>query len=670
MTMKRLNKQILRKLENKPKITKSVTYSRIGLSFYQNNAVMFSLDGSDIDWFHAYGKAEGILISTKTALRTDIKEKIKDEKCIVTVIYRQDPYILKQYFEIEKEKNYFTTWITLSSDKTIASNLLAPLDFIYPSSSGKEIFLSLDEKMLCVPYDNDMWTYYDTTTLRPGRTSYDITAIYDAKTLNGLIIGALDFDTFKNAIRCSAYDARSFTAISGIADENTHDHLEHGYIEGKEISSSRFICGYFEDVRDGLEEYGKLIKQNNIFHWKHGVPFGWNSYSALTLTTNIDHVRTAADLIYNELPDFRSQDGVTYINFDSVFGIKKKDIRKLIRDLHLRGQKVGWYMNPLSHLSLQDYIPLRGSKLKFRKDILMKNEDGSLYPPIDNKYPIDITIPEAETDLRLALREFVEMGFDYLKVDFLSHGTVEGVRYNRNIKTGRQALIYFLNILKEELDPEKIGKEVFLSSSIAPLFPCGYFHSRRASCDAFGHHEDVKYVLNALNYGWWTNNTLYQFNDPDHTVLYKSLVDGRCPTSETEARSRYNASAISGTVMLLSDNYGIEGDKETIDNSVKRTLKFADNKEINRIARLNKAFRPLTMYDTSNVYYLNDEDDYLAVFNFDDTETVIEIDPKEIGLKNKGRIRNLNTSKTITYDKKISVKLKPYDSCIFKAIKR
>ena len=666
--MKRLNKEILKRLEDRPMITRTVAFSRIGLSFFDNNAVMFSLDGFDVDWFHAYAMAEDTLVSTKKAVRTAIKEEIDGDRCTITVSYRQDQYILRQYFEIEKDKAYFTSWITLSANKTIRSNHLGVLDFIYPSSSGKKLFLSLEEKMLCVPYDNDMWTYYDTTSLRPGRTSYDITAFYDARTLNGLIIGALDFSTFKNVIRCSAYDARSFTAISGAADENTHDHLEHGYIEGREISSSRFICGYYDDIRDGLEEYGRLVKQNNIFHWDHGVPFGWNSYSALTLTANIDHVRTAADLIYDRLPSFRSKEDVTYINFDAVFGISKKEIRKLIKDLHQRGQKVGWYMNPLSHLALQDYIPLKGSSFKFRKDILMRNEDGSLYPPIDNKYPIDITIPEAETDFRLTLREFVKMGFDYLKVDFLSHGAVEGTRYNRDIKTGRQALIYFFNILKEELDPEKIGREVFLSSSIAPLFPCGYSHSRRASCDAFGHHEDVRYVLNALNYGWWTNGTLYQFNDPDHTVLYRSLVDGRSCTSEAEARSRYNASVISGTVMLLSDNYGIDGDKETIENSTKRALKFADNRQINEIARLNRAFRPLSMYDTSNVYYLNGDDDYLAVFNFDDKDAVTEIDPKKIGFPDKGRIRNLNNAKTITYEKKITIKLKPYDSFIFKAL--
>ena len=156
-----------------------------------------------------------------------------------------------------------------------------------------------------------------------GRSSYDVTAIYDEKTLNGLIIGALDFDIFKNAIICSAYDARNFTAISGVAVENTHDHLEHDHIEGKEVSSSRFICGFYEDIRDGLEQYGQLIKGQPLFHWNHGVPFGWNSYSALAISTNIDHVYHAADLIYNKLPHFVTEEGTTFINFDAVFGIRR-----------------------------------------------------------------------------------------------------------------------------------------------------------------------------------------------------------------------------------------------------------------------------------------------------------------------------------------------------------
>lgn len=667
--MDKINKQIIKIVEKKPKIDETISFSRISLSFYSNNLVMFALDKQNIDWFYSYGKDKDLIIDNKQAKRKAIKQTIKDNKCHVEVSYSKKDYELIQHFIIEENKPYFTTWLTIKSNKTIVCNCLCPMDFVYPDSSCKELFLSLEEKMLCVPYDNDMWVHYDATPLRPGRTSYDITAIYDDLNLNGLIIGALDFDTFKNGIKCSAYDARSFSVISGIADENTHDHLEHGYIEAKEVSSSKFICGFYKDIRDGLEEYGRLLKNDNIFPWNHGVVFGYNTYSALTINTNINHMHSAADLIHEKLNNFKSEENVTYINFDAVFGIKKKDIKELIQKLHSRNQKVGWYMNPLSHLAIQDYIPLRGNKLKFRKDILMRNDDGSLYPPIDNKYPIDITIPEAEQDFRLALREFVKMDFDYLKIDFLSHGAVEGKRFNKNIKTGRQALIYFYNIVKEELDPKKIHKEIFISSSIAPLFPCGYSHARRCSCDAFGHHEDVKYVLNALNYGWWTNETLYQFNDPDHTVLYNSMVDGRTTTTIEEARSRYNASAISGTVMLLSDNYGIDGDKNIINNSIDRALKLANNKEINKIIRLNKAFRPLTMYDTSNIYYLNDDEDYLAVFNFDNKKRCYEIRADKIGFKKQGKLKNLNNNKTIEYKNNILIELKPYDSSIFKLIK-
>lgn len=49
------------------------------------------------------------------------------------------------------------------------------------------------------------------------------------------------------------------------------------------------------------------------------------------------------------------------------------------------------------------------------------------------------------------------MDYDYLKVDFLSRGALEGQYFNKDIKTGRQALMYLLNIIKEELDPKKIG---------------------------------------------------------------------------------------------------------------------------------------------------------------------------------------------------------------------
>ena len=55
-------------------------------------------------------------------------------------------------------------------------------------------------------------------------------------------------------------------------------------------------------------------------------------------------------------------------------------------------------------------------------------------------------------------------------------------------------------------------------------------------------------MLNSLNYGWWEDNTLYQFTDPDHISF---------AASATEARTRYNSAVICGTMMLLSDSYKI-----------------------------------------------------------------------------------------------------------------
>ena len=65
------------------------------------------------------------------------------------------------------------------------------------------------------------------------------------------------------------------------------------------------------------------------------------------------------------------------------------------------------------------------------------------------------------------------------------------------------ALNYAYSVLSEKID--RAGREIFVSLSIAPLFPTFLGHSRRCCCDAFGHHEDVRYVLNALNFAWWTN---------------------------------------------------------------------------------------------------------------------------------------------------------------------
>ena len=615
----------------KMKVEKSFDCGRVSLLFLKNGSCAYSLDKKVIHIFGSEAKtSDKRRITTADAKRTRLECIKKEAVTQITASYISDDLVLRQNFKISENDPFFTLSITLSGEKEeIKTNYLAPLAFVYPTSECDSLFRSLSQKMLIVPYDNDMWVRYENAPLSPGRTSYDVTAINDGE--RGLVIGALDFSVWKNAIKCSSYDARVYTVFSGVADPSTHDSFAHAAVCGKEVSSAEFFCGFYEDIRDGLEEYGDCVKENNpIKEWSHGVPFGWNSYSALMASLTTNHIDETADFMFNELPSFKGEDGSQYINLDASFGLSKKKLRKIIDKCHSRGQKVGTYIAPLITIPAMSFLPLKGSKLK-RKEITLRKPDGSEYHTVDGSLPVDITIPEAETDLRLTLRSIAEDGYDYLKIDFLSHGALEGIRYDKSIKTGRQALMRFYEILWDELSPERIGREIFISLSIAPLFPSGFGHARRCCCDAFGHKEDSDYVLSSLRHAFWVSGRLYKYCDPDHTVLCNSVVDKRGFTNEKEAKLRYYSSVISGTVMLLSDNYGPYGDKEIISLSRSRAKEFADNEEINRIARLGKPFRPLYIGEDCNIFYLENKDrTYIALFNFASEETTFVIPKNKI----------------------------------------
>ena len=123
-------------------------------------------------------------------------------------------------------------------------------------------------------------------------------------------------------------------------------------------------------------------------------------------------------------------------------------------------------------------------------------------------------------------------------MDFLSHAAVEG-----DFLTSASAPAARctprpeddLDIVSERAHP------VFLSLSIDPIFPHGYGHARRTSCDAFGPIEETAYVLNCLTYGWWANHTLYH-STIRIIVLMHSFHDWE--SNEGESRARYTAAAI------------------------------------------------------------------------------------------------------------------------------
>jgi alpha-galactosidase len=208
--------------------------------------------------------------------------------------------------------------------------------------------------------------------------------------------------------------------------------------------------------------------------------------------------------------------------------------------------------------------------------------------------------------------EFHRLGFSYLKIDFLSHGALEGAHYDPAVQTGIQAY----NLGMKQIVDEAAGR-MFLSLSIAPLFPSGYGHARRLSCDTKGHingkEQSTEYMLNALTYGWWTNKDLYLL-DPDHVVLGERGDQGA--RTLNEGNSRLLSAIISGGMVLDSSPVADDAQAQGLAKDVYNKSKWF------QIASGGDAFRPVegdTGNSAANAFVrTSGKDWYLAVFNYDE----------------------------------------------------
>lgn len=652
-----------------PRVVLREECGRAAAELLDNGTFFYLKDGERIR--HGFSTAdtlEGASISTRTAAlqsrdtRT-VQDPLGEGRQIVSV-YRENGLTLRQELTLYREGDLVVQIFLKRDEGTVGTRYMAPFFAPYPDPSGKRIFLSLDQKMLLVPYDNDMWLRYESCVPAAGRPSYDVTAIYDEQSLEGMVIGALDFDVWKNAIRWNPHDARSVIAFCGIADGGTHDVCPHGIVEGREVSSARFVLSWHDDIRRGMEHYGDLcVRVRPARPWSRGrVPFGWNSYAALGGTLKVEHWKQAGEFMKEELPNYADEDGVSYVNLDGAFGLDHERIRDIIGQIHSRGQKAGWYAAPCNCPAVLGDLPLKGTDLLIG-DLFLKDASGNVLPAADNTVPFDVTHPVWEDYARKNIRILTELGVDYIKLDFLSHASVEGCHYEKNV-TGRMAIDRVYRLLEEEID--RCGREIFVSLSIAPLFPYFLGNARRCCCDCFGHSDDVRYALNALNFAWWTNGRIYRYNDPDHVPLYHSIIDGRGVSTEAEAKSRYYSAVISGTVMMLSDNYGPEGEEDIISHARERAGKLANDEAVNAIARLGKAFVPVELTDGTTPYYTLSCGGryYAAIFNFSSRPARLSFDARRGGLPPAGSFADIHGGERTPYQERIGLVLEGRDAVI------
>jgi hypothetical protein len=157
---------------------------------------------------------------------------------------------------------------------------------------------------------------------------------------------------------------------------------------------------------------------------------------------------------------------------------------------------------------------------------------------------------------------------------------------------------------------------MFLGLSIAPLFPAGYGHARRLSCDTKGHisggDQSTEYMLNSLTYGWWTSKNLY-ITDLDHVVLGNKADQGA--RSVEEGKSRLLSAIVSGGMILDSSRLADDPQGRELARAV------YDNRPWFAVAAEGKTFRPVegdTGDKAADVFLrATAHGAYVALFNFD-----------------------------------------------------
>ena len=473
-----------------------------------------------------------------------------------------------------------------------------------------------------MPFANDNWATYSTTAWSIGQplTSCEATVLFNVDSREGILFGSVDHSTWKSAVTVTPNGSnrtRNLTLQAGYISPRTWDVINnkasssrHGEVKGSTVTSPRFMIGMFDDWRTALETYGEA---NTVlcpkYEWEADESiFGWQSWGGMEWGLNYNSVMSMLDFFERELKplDFANKQGRCHIVLDSGWDFLNDDeLRRFTARCKELGYVPGAYTTPFSYWgSEQDCINnIDWAGGKIGEMVLKAN---GRYRQITGM-SLDPTHPKVKEWNRQNFERFRNLGFEFVKIDFMNNGSQEADRwYDPEITTGMQAYNYGLDYLKE------FAGDMMLDFSIAPVFPAKA-HVRRIGCDAWGELSHSMYTLNCIGGSWWLDR-VYAFNDPDLMCLSVVPFSGKGSKDENEARIRYTSGIITG-VTLLGGTYAYEGDTKDgyghvvgSDEERARAVRFASNKDLTHLAREGRTFRPVegTLQHTNSLWSQDD----------------------------------------------------------------
>jgi alpha-galactosidase len=558
---------------------------------------------------------------------------------------------MQQVFYVYNSRNYFYTEISLSGTNANCYNM-APL-----ISTNVILPVSGDNRFLKVPFDNDTFISYDAQALSGvNTTSSEVSAIYDNTSRNGLVLGSIEHSDWKTGIQAvaSGTTLSQLSLFGGLAQEAiTRDKKGHGWVGqgGTYAKSPKMMIGFFNDWRDGMEEFGKsnrIAEPPYIFNWTDATPFGWNSWGSIQSGLNLTNAKGVVDFFANTLTTFRNGN-TAYLDLDSYWdNLSDTELKQFADYCKLKGLKPGIYWAPFVDWGKTSRT-VEGSSYNYT-DIWLK--ENGLYHDLDGCRALDPTHPGTKQRIAWMIGRFKTAGFQMIKIDFLGHAAIEADSYyDGSVHTGMRAYRQGMEYLTDQL-----AGQMLVYAAISPnLATARYAHMRRIACDAFSSINDTKYTLNSTNYGWW-QTYMYNYIDADHEVLSTASLG--------ENHARVASGVITGTV-ITGDNFSTTG------QWTGRAQTLFQNQEVLDIARNGIAFRPVeanTGTGSSELFartignYL-----YLAAFNYGTSSKTYSVGFSRIGLPTGSyTMKELFTGTTSTITGPIGFTVGASDAAIYR----
>jgi hypothetical protein len=565
--------------------------------------------------------------------------------------------------------DHFTLQVELDG-VSAGSNEMSPL--VVNQTGAVDLGSYTDPRFLTVPYDNNAYYNYNAETSNSvSNTSYEVGAFYDNSSRNGLVIGSVTHDTWKTGIEFTG-NANKLDFLWAYGGANsTEDQLPHGSVSGTKILSPVVLVGYYSDWRDGMEDFANTNAQYApMLAWTGPAPMGWNSWGKIQSNLSYTNATAVEDYFHNQLPNYNNN-GVVYINLDNYWtNLSDSELQSFVSHAHSQGQKAGIYWTPFIIWNWTDLTTAVDGAPNYKfGDIVMKNANGTPMGAVDSAWGADPTHPGTQQRIDYYIDKFKTIGFDYIKLDFLIHGGLEGgsnngVFYDTTVQTGTQAYGQAMKRLYTD-----VGTSMLIDESIAPLFPYQYAHTRRVAGDTYGSIEDTKREMASASYGWWMAGRIYNWNDPDEMLLEGTETPSgsstAVPFTANENKSRVTSGAVAG--------FMLNGDDVTDAGAPPLVQKWLTNTSINGLPALGLNFRPVEgNTGTSPVNVLVAQQGsvyYVAVFNYDinnPLSTTVDLGRAGLNSSTAYSVTDLWTGKTSSATGSLPVSLGAAESTILK----